>query len=253
MCLSLFLQPINMNSDNKLNLDPVPIPNSFPWGIGWRALFLGCSLDDHTKFDNTMELCSNFSNMEELHKESDAMMKKAMPEELKTLIPDPAKRDMSVDILRWAMNQVDSNDAGHRAKWAKYRQYWCPHDHCASVYFTTNIVVVPLEEDQEPVAMVVEEDGMRMIARAPMPGQKPDHQAELWRGRRYEQDQDQGQAQGQDHPPRQPSSGSPRIRSVCKQSGSGISLFTTTHDNVMIPRFPIPLFRIEPKLKLNAK
>ena len=57
------------------------------------------------------------------------------------------------------MNQADSGDARQRPKWAKYKQYRRPHDHRASVYFTTNSVVAPLEEDQEPpVAMEVEED-----------------------------------------------------------------------------------------------
>ncbi|KAE8801456.1 Chitinase domain-containing protein 1 [Hordeum vulgare] len=76
-----------------------PIPNSFPWGIRWRAFLLGCSLDDCTKFENTMEVCSNFSSMEELHKESRDVVKKATSEELKTLIPHPSKGAMSVDIF----------------------------------------------------------------------------------------------------------------------------------------------------------
>ncbi|KAE8777240.1 Chitinase domain-containing protein 1 [Hordeum vulgare] len=107
-----------------------------------------------------MEVCSNFSSMEELHKESDIVVKKATPEELKTLIPDPAKGAMSVAILRWVMNQADSSDARQRAKWAKYKQYRRPRNHRASVYFTTNTLVVSLEEDQEQVAMKVEEDGV---------------------------------------------------------------------------------------------
>ena len=107
-----------------------------------------------------MEVCSNFSSMEELHKESDAVVKKATLEELKTLIPDLAKGAMSVDILRWPMNQAEFDDAGQRAKWAKYRQYRRPHDHHVGVYFTTNIV--PMEGE--------EEDAMAMIVRAPEPG-----------------------------------------------------------------------------------
>ncbi|KAE8793071.1 hypothetical protein D1007_32279 [Hordeum vulgare] len=38
------------------------------------------------------------------------------------------------------------------------------------MYFTTNIVVVPLEEDQELAAMKVEEDVVAMILRASEPG-----------------------------------------------------------------------------------
>ena len=79
-------------------------PNPFPWGMGWRAFFLGCSLSDRTKFENTMEVCSNFSNIEEEQKKIDAVVKKATAKEFNTLIPDPAKGAMSVDILRWAMN-----------------------------------------------------------------------------------------------------------------------------------------------------
>lgn len=84
-----------MNSDNNSN----PNPNPFPLGIGWRAFFLGCSLDDRAKFETTMKVFSNFSSMEEMHKESDAVVKKVTSEELKTLIPDPTKGAMSVDIL----------------------------------------------------------------------------------------------------------------------------------------------------------
>ena len=29
-------------------------PNPFPWGIGWREFFLGCSLGDRKKFEHTM-------------------------------------------------------------------------------------------------------------------------------------------------------------------------------------------------------
>ncbi|KAE8769164.1 hypothetical protein D1007_59302 [Hordeum vulgare] len=91
-----------------------------------------------------------------------------MPKELKTLTPDPTKGTMLVDILRCAMSEADSGYVGQRAKRAKYIRY--PHDHHVVVYFTTNTVVVPLEEDQEPVAMEVEEDAMVMIVRAPDPG-----------------------------------------------------------------------------------
>ncbi|KAE8770328.1 Chitinase domain-containing protein 1 [Hordeum vulgare] len=85
-----------MNSGNKSNptSNPIHIPNPFPWGIELMAFFLGCLLGDRTKFENTMELCSNFSSMEELHKEVDAVVKKAMSKELKTLIPDPTKGAM---------------------------------------------------------------------------------------------------------------------------------------------------------------
>lgn len=76
---------------------------------------------------------------------------------------------MSVDILRWAMNQADSGDAGQRVGWAKYRHYRRPHDHRAAVYLTTNTVVAPLEEDQEPMHIEVEEDALDLVVRVPMP------------------------------------------------------------------------------------
>ncbi|KAE8791002.1 hypothetical protein D1007_34651 [Hordeum vulgare] len=80
---------------------------------------------------------------------------------------------MSVDILHRAMNQADSDDARQRAKCTKYRQYMHPHDHRVALYFTTNIVVVLLEEDQEPVdSEVVEEVVVTMIVRAPEPGHR---------------------------------------------------------------------------------
>ena len=95
--------------------------NPFHWDIGWRTFFLGCSLGDCKKFEHAMEVCSNFSNIDDIHKEADIVMKKATSDKLKTLIPDPAKGAMSVDILRWAMNQANSGDTGQRARWAKYR------------------------------------------------------------------------------------------------------------------------------------
>ena len=103
-------------------------PNPFPWGIGWRAFFLGCSLSDRKKFKYTMEVCSNFSNIDDMHKKAGVVMKKATPDELKTLIPDPAKGTISADILRWAINQADSGDTRQRARWAKYRLYKVPQD-----------------------------------------------------------------------------------------------------------------------------
>ena len=81
-----------------------------------------------------MEVCSNFSSIDDMHKEADTVMKKATPDELKTLVPDPAKGAMSVDILRWAMNQADSGDARQRARWAKYSQYKAPQDQRATTY-----------------------------------------------------------------------------------------------------------------------
>ena len=71
-----------MNSSRNSN----PIPNPFPWGIGWRAFFLGCSLGDRTKFENTMEVCSNFTSIEDMQKEADVVVKKATTKELRTLI-----------------------------------------------------------------------------------------------------------------------------------------------------------------------
>ena len=76
-----------MNSSSNSN----PIPNPFPWGIGWRDFFLGCSLGDRTKFENTMEVCSNFTSIEDMHKEANVLVKKAMMEKLNTLIHGPAK------------------------------------------------------------------------------------------------------------------------------------------------------------------
>ncbi|KAE8778004.1 Chitinase domain-containing protein 1 [Hordeum vulgare] len=75
-------------------------PNPCVWGMVWRAFFLECSLDDRAKLEHTMKVCSNFTNMEKVHKEADAVVKKAAMKELKTLIPDPAKGAMLVDTLR---------------------------------------------------------------------------------------------------------------------------------------------------------
>ena len=70
-----------------------------------------------------MEVCSNFGSMPDMQKESDAVLMRATAEELKTLIPDPAKGTMAVDIICRAMNQVVSDDAKQRKKWSKYKNY----------------------------------------------------------------------------------------------------------------------------------
>ena len=103
-----------------------------------------------------MEVCSNFSSIKDMHKEADAVIKKATLDELKTLISGPDKGAMSVYILCWAMNQADSGDARQRARWAKYKEYTHPHDHCIVAYFTTR-TMVEVEEEQEAVVMEVEE------------------------------------------------------------------------------------------------
>ena len=90
--------------------------NPFPWGIVWRAFFLGCSVGDRTKFENTMEVCSDFTTIEDIHKEANIVVKTATVEELKMLIPNPAKGAMLVDILRRAMNLAKSHDAGQKAR-----------------------------------------------------------------------------------------------------------------------------------------
>ena len=135
-------------------------PNPFPWGIGWRAFFLGCSLGDRKKFEHTMEVCSNFSSIDDMHKEADAV-KKATLHELKTLILDPAKGAMSVDVLCWAMNQADSGDARQWARWAKYRQYKAPQDQRATTYWSRTF--------RSPEA---DNDEVQMVARAPAVGDR---------------------------------------------------------------------------------
>ncbi|KAE8789428.1 Chitinase domain-containing protein 1 [Hordeum vulgare] len=104
-----------MSSNSSSNANPLP------WGIGWRAFFLGWSNGDLTKFKNIMEVCSNFGSMPDMQK-------------LKMLIPNPAKGAMAVDIIRWAMNQAASNDAKQRKMWSKYKNYWAPNDRRATVY-----------------------------------------------------------------------------------------------------------------------
>jgi hypothetical protein len=115
-----------------------------------------------------MEVCSNFSSIEDMHREAYAVVKKATLEELKTLIPDPAKGAMSVDILRWAMNQADSGDAGQRARWAKYREYRAPQDQRAAAYWNRTLVapeVIALEPEEE-------EEAVEVVVRAPEPGHR---------------------------------------------------------------------------------
>ena len=52
--------------------------NPFPWGIDWRAFFLGWMAGDRTKFENTMEVCSNFGSMPAMQKESNAVLTKPL-------------------------------------------------------------------------------------------------------------------------------------------------------------------------------
>lgn len=72
-------------------MNPNSNPNPFPWGIRWRIFFLGCSLGDRKKFEHTMEVCLNFSSIDDMHKEVDTVMKKATLDEVRELILDPAK------------------------------------------------------------------------------------------------------------------------------------------------------------------
>ena len=93
-------------------------------------------------------MCSNFSSIDDMHKEADAVMKKATSDELKTLVPDPAKGTMLLDILRWAMNQADSNDTRQRARWAKYRQYKAPQDQRAAAYCSSTCGSLEADNDK---------------------------------------------------------------------------------------------------------
>ncbi|KAI4994329.1 hypothetical protein ZWY2020_029377 [Hordeum vulgare] len=143
-----------MSSSSNSNANP------FPWGIGWRTFFLGWSTGDRTKFENTMEVCSNFGSMPDMHKESDAVLMRATAQELKTLIPNPAKGAMAVDIIRWAMNQAVSDDAKQRKRWSKCKNYWAPNHRRAAVYWETAIVPPTIiggepNEEEEPVQMLV--------------------------------------------------------------------------------------------------
>ena len=49
---------------------------------------------------------SDFTSIEDMHKEADVVVKKATTKELKMLIPNPVKGAMSIDILRRAKNEA---------------------------------------------------------------------------------------------------------------------------------------------------
>ena len=53
------------------------------------------------KFVKSMEVCSWFKSVGELHKEADVVLLKAAKTELKRMIHDPTKGAMSHDILLW--------------------------------------------------------------------------------------------------------------------------------------------------------
>ncbi|KAE8778444.1 Chitinase domain-containing protein 1 [Hordeum vulgare] len=130
--------------------------------MGWRKFFLGCLFGDRAKSQETMKVYSNFTSMEEVHKEADVVVNKATTRDLKMVIPGPAKGTMSVDILPWAMNQANSGDAQQRAKWTKYKEYIRPNDDCVMVYWTTRTMVDSMEEDNE----------VQMVAKAQAAGDR---------------------------------------------------------------------------------
>ena len=107
-----------------------------------------------------MEMCSNFGSMPDMQKESDAVLMRATTQELKRLIPDPAKGAMAVDIICWAMNQAVSDDAKQRKRWSKYKKYLAPNYRHAVVYCETANVPPTFisgepKEEEEPVQMPV--------------------------------------------------------------------------------------------------
>ncbi|KAE8820221.1 Chitinase domain-containing protein 1 [Hordeum vulgare] len=117
-------------------MNSISNPKPSPWGMGWRAFYLEV-LGDRAKFEEMMEVCSNFMSMVYVHKEADVVVKKAAVKEFKMLIPGPMKGAISADILRWDMNHANLSDAQQRATWAKYREYivpmmtvpWCTRRH----------------------------------------------------------------------------------------------------------------------------
>ena len=75
-----------------MNPSPTPSPGALDGGLSF--------LDgDRTKFAKIMEMFSQFTSIEEMHKEADIVVMKVTKEELKTMIPDLVKGTMSVDIL----------------------------------------------------------------------------------------------------------------------------------------------------------
>ncbi|KAE8815264.1 Chitinase domain-containing protein 1 [Hordeum vulgare] len=106
------------------------------------------------------EVCSNFGSMPDMQKESDAVLMRTTSQELKTLIPNPTKGAMAVDIICWAMNQAVSDDAKQRKRWSMYKNCWAPNDRRAAVYRGTTIVALAVngaepKEKEEPVQMRV--------------------------------------------------------------------------------------------------
>nr|XP_020185656.1 uncharacterized protein LOC109771372 [Aegilops tauschii subsp. strangulata] len=106
--------------------------------------------------------------MPDMQKKSDAVLMRATAQELKTLIPGPAKGVMALDIIHWAMNQAVSDDAKQRRKWSKYKTYWAPNDRRAALYWETAIVS-PAVIGGEPKE---EEEPVQMLVRAPEPGRR---------------------------------------------------------------------------------
>ena len=88
---------------------------------------------------------SQFKSVDEMYKEVDVVLLKAIKTELKRLIPDPTKGAMLVDILWWVMDEVESVDLSQRARWAKYRSVRALDDQSAIVVMIATIILKEVE------------------------------------------------------------------------------------------------------------
>lgn len=85
------------------------------------ALTLRCARGDHLKFSKMLEICARFTNVDELIKEARAMTSVATTTEQQHMIPDAGVDALQIDVLLWAMEEVESDDPGQIAWWAKHR------------------------------------------------------------------------------------------------------------------------------------
>lgn len=74
-----------------------------------------CARGDHLKFSKMLEICARFTNVDELIKEARAMTSVATTIERQHMIPDAGVDALQIDVLLWAMEEVESDDPGQIA------------------------------------------------------------------------------------------------------------------------------------------
>ena len=103
---------------------PDPWLNPFPTGKGWVAMLLGLARGDKDLFLDYMKVAMRYTSVHGLVDAAEEVRKKATSEEkqhMEQRYGNPGKGILPIDILLWAMKEVESADAGKRQRWEAYR------------------------------------------------------------------------------------------------------------------------------------